>query len=69
MAILIIFIIFLVSGGFAAISILIAPIMKTRENFMGIGQALIMPLFFVSNSLYPIKLMPPTLQYFVFLIL
>ena len=31
---------------------------------MGIGQALIMPLFFVSNALYPIKLMPTVLQYF-----
>jgi len=38
--------------------------MKTRERFMGIGQALIMPLFFVSNALYPIKLMPQILQYF-----
>jgi len=36
--------------------------MKTRERFMGIGQALIMPLFFASNALYPIKLMPPFLQ-------
>ncbi len=59
-----ILIIFLVSGGFAAISILIASLMKTRERFMGIGQALIMPLFFVSNALYPIKLMPPVLQFF-----
>ena len=31
---------------------------------MGIGQAIIMPLFFASNALYPIKLMPPILQYF-----
>jgi ABC-2 type transport system permease protein len=38
--------------------------MKTRERFMGIGQALIMPLFFASNALYPIKLMPTVLQYF-----
>jgi ABC-2 type transport system permease protein len=59
-----ILIIFFVSGGFAAISILIASLMKTRERFMGIGQALIMPLFFVSNALYPVKLMPTVLQYF-----
>jgi ABC-2 type transport system permease protein len=57
-------ILFLISGGFAAISILVASLMKTRERFMGIGQALIMPLFFASNALYPIKLMPPVLQYF-----
>ena len=30
---------------------------------MGLGQALIMPLFFASNALYPIELMPPALQY------
>jgi len=51
-------ILFLVSGGFAAISILVASIMKTRERFMGLGQALIMPLFFASNALYPIDAFP-----------
>lgn len=29
---------------------------------MGIGQILTMPLFFASNALYPITLMPPWLQ-------
>lgn len=29
---------------------------------MGIGQALILPLFFASNTLYPIALMPHALQ-------
>lgn len=55
-------IIFFASGGFAAISILVASFMKTRERFMGIGQAIIMPLFFASNALYPIQLMPPILR-------
>ncbi len=55
-------ILFLVSGGFAAISILVASFMKTRERFMGIGQAIIMPLFFGSSALYPIKMMPSLLQ-------
>jgi ABC-2 type transport system permease protein len=36
--------------------------MKTRERFMGVGQAIIMPLFFASNALYPIQLMPPILR-------
>ncbi|MDM7912014.1 MAG: ABC transporter permease [Methanotrichaceae archaeon] len=53
---------FLISGGFAAFSIFVASLMKTRERFMGIGQAMIMPLFFASNALYPIKLMPHFLQ-------
>ena len=55
-------VLFLVSGGFAAISILVASFMKTRERFMGIGQAIIMPLFFGSSALYPIKMMPHLLQ-------
>jgi ABC-2 type transport system permease protein len=57
-------IIFFASGGFAAISIFVASFMKTRERFMGIGQAIIMPLFFASNALYPVQMMPPALQYF-----
>lgn len=57
-------IIFFASGGFAATSILAASFMKTRERFMGIGQAIIMPLFFASNALYPIQLMPSILREF-----
>jgi ABC-2 type transport system permease protein len=57
-------IIFFASGGFAAISILVASFMKTRERFMGIGQAIIMPLFFASNALYPLQMMPPILREF-----
>ena len=57
-------IIFLVSGGFASLSIIIASFMKTRERFMGIGQAITMPLFFASNALYPVELMPKAIQYF-----
>nr|MDO8109150.1 ABC transporter permease [Candidatus Sigynarchaeota archaeon] len=54
--------IFFSSGGFAAISIFIASFMKTRERFMGLGQAIIMPLFFLSSALYPISTMPIILQ-------
>lgn len=57
-------IIFFASGGFAAISIFIASFMKTRERFMGIGQAITFPLFFASNALYPIAMMPPILREF-----
>jgi ABC-2 type transport system permease protein len=55
-------ILFIISGGFAALSIIVASLLKTSERFMGIGQALIMPLFFASNALYPIALMPHALQ-------
>jgi ABC-2 type transport system permease protein len=57
-------VIFFSSGGFAAISILVASFMKSRERFMGIGQAIIMPLFFASNALYPVEIMPQALKYF-----
>jgi ABC-2 type transport system permease protein len=45
--------------GFSAFSVWIATFMKTRERFMGLGQARTMPLFFASNSIYPISIMPP----------
>jgi len=56
--------IFLSAGGFAGLSILIASILKTRERFLGIGQVIVFPLFFASNALYPISMMPPALQLF-----
>jgi len=34
---------------------------------MGLGQALIMPLFFASNALYPVDMMPSALQLFALL--
>ena len=47
---------------FATLSMFIASLVKTRERFMGIGQLLTMPLFFASNALYPISIMPSWLQ-------
>jgi len=47
---------------FATFSMIIACLVKTRERFMGIGQILTMPLFFASNAIYPISLMPGWLQ-------
>lgn len=51
-------------GGaiFSTFSLIIASIVKKRERFMGIGQVLTMPLFFASNALYPIDMMPKWLQ-------
>ncbi len=43
---------------FSTLSLIIASIVKKRERFMGIGQMVIMPLFFASNALYPIQKMP-----------
>lgn len=51
-------------GGalFSTFSLVIACIVKTRDRFMGIGQLLTMPLFFASNAIYPIEMMPPWLK-------
>jgi ABC-2 type transport system permease protein len=46
------------SGLFSTFSLAVACLVKTRERFMGIGQALTMPLFFASNAIYPIASMP-----------
>jgi ABC-2 type transport system permease protein len=47
---------------FSTFSLIIACLVKTRERFMGIGQVLTMPLFFASNAIYPIVIMPVWLQ-------
>ena len=47
---------------FATLSMLIAILVKTRERFMGMGQVITMPLFFASNAIYPIAIMPGWLQ-------
>jgi ABC-2 type transport system permease protein len=50
------------SGLFSTFSLIIACIVKTRERFMGIGQVLTMPIFFASNAIYPIDIMPSWLK-------
>jgi ABC-2 type transport system permease protein len=50
--------VFLGSALFATFSLVIACVVKTRERFMGIGQLLTMPLFFASNAIYPMTMMP-----------
>jgi len=47
---------------FSTFSLIIACLVKTRERFMGIGQVLTMPMFFASNAIYPIAMMPRWLQ-------
>jgi len=50
------------SALFSTLSLIIACIVKTRERFMGIGQVLTMPIFFASNAIYPLSLMPAWLN-------
>ena len=54
--------VFVGAALFSTFSLVIACIVKTRERFMGIGQVLTMPLFFASNAIYPIDIMPPWLR-------
>jgi ABC-2 type transport system permease protein len=50
------------SAFFCCLSIVIAGLVLSRERLMGIGQAITMPLFFASNALYPVDLMPGWLK-------
>lgn len=49
----------------SSLSIVLASLLKTRERVMGIAQAIIMPLFFASNAIYPVEIMPGWLQFLV----
>ena len=50
------------SAIFSTFSLIAACIVKSRDRFMGIGQVLTMPLFFASNAIYPLSMMPPWLR-------
>ncbi|MGB9635789.1 MAG: ABC transporter permease [Thermoplasmata archaeon] len=52
----------LIAAVSAGISIFFTSLLRTRERVMGIGQVLTMPLFFTSNALYPLSMMPEWLQ-------
>jgi ABC-2 type transport system permease protein len=46
------------TAAFACMSMLLAAGVRERERFMGIGQLIMMPLFFASSALYPLSVMP-----------
>jgi len=50
------------TAAFACMSMLLAAVIKERERFMGVGQLIMMPLFFASSALYPLSIMPGWLQ-------
>ncbi len=58
----VVLVVMLGAAFFSTFSLVIACLVKTRERFMGIGQILTMPLFFASNAIYPISIMPRWLQ-------
>jgi ABC-2 type transport system permease protein len=51
-------------GGafFSCLSMTVAGLVLKRDRLMGVGQMITMPLFFASNALYPVKVMPGWLQ-------
>ena len=51
------------SAFFACLSMTLAGLVRNRDRLMGIGQAITMPLFFASNALYPIDVMPTWLRW------
>lgn len=47
---------------FSTFSLIVACLLRTRDRVLGIGQVLTMPLFFASNAIYPVTIMPAWLQ-------
>lgn len=56
--VIVLFAVALGAAAFSTFSLIMACIVKSRERFMGIGQVLTMPLFFASNAIYPLAMMP-----------
>lgn len=54
----------LIAAIFSTFSLIVATLVKRRERFMGIGQVITLPLFFASNALYPIEIMPNWIRHF-----
>ena len=58
----VVLIVMLGTAFFSCLSMTIAGLAMSRDRLMGIGQAITMPLFFGSNALYPVALMPSWLR-------
>ena len=57
------FVVVMLGGAFfSCLSMTVAGVVLRRDRLMGIGQMITMPLFFASNALYPVKVMPGWLQ-------
>jgi len=51
-------IVMLGAAFFSCLSMTVAGVVLRRDRLMGIGQMITMPLFFASNALYPVSIMP-----------
>lgn len=58
----VVLVVLLGAACFTTFSLIIGCLVKSRERFNGFGQLMTMPLFFASNAIYPISLMPDWLQ-------
>ena len=47
----------------SSVSMVIASAVRSRERFMGIGQLVSLPVFFASNALYTVSVMPEWLRW------
>ena len=57
------FVVVMMGGAFfSCLSMTVAGVVLKRDRLMGIGQMITMPLFFASNALYPVGVMPGWLQ-------
>jgi ABC-2 type transport system permease protein len=55
-------IVMLGAAFFSCLSMTVAGLVLKRDRLMGIGQMITMPLFFASNALYPVSIMPGWLR-------
>jgi len=58
----VVLVVMLGSALFATFSLMMACLVRDRERLMGFGQVLTMPLFFASNAIYPLDIMPGWLR-------
>jgi ABC-2 type transport system permease protein len=54
----------ILSFAIAAFGILLASFYESYESFSVIMNFIVMPMFFLSGAMYPVKLMPPLLKFF-----
>jgi len=59
---LLIFFVALLSFAMAAMGILIASRMESLEGFSVVMNFIVMPMFFLSGAIYPVKVLPPFMQ-------
>ena len=60
----VIFVCAILAFALASFGIVLASFYESYESFSVIMNFIVMPMFFLSGAMYPVKLMPAVLQYF-----